>query len=154
VLRHLRKAKRSTPHDSDLDDAGQKDLAKGCLAVDGLSASLRTVTKDSRYKFRIVGFASSKKIERGVLATSIKAYKIAVNTIVAAARKTKPASNKTTTKKKVHPQPRSKSELKEVEKTVVGRRAKRRGYSIDESMPVGDTLKVTSEENQTVSMSK
>jgi hypothetical protein len=62
----------------------------------------------------------------------------------------------------VDPQPQSKSEskpelkdkLKEVEKTVVGRRAKRRGYSIGESMPVGDTLKVTSEENQTVSMSK
>ena len=47
-----------------------------------------------------------------------------------------------------------KDKLKEVEKTVVGRRAKRRGYSIGESMPVGDTLKVTSEENQTVSMSK
>jgi hypothetical protein len=165
VLRHLRKAKWSTPRDSDLDDAGQKDLAKGCLAVDGFSASLRTVTKDSRSKFRIVGFASSKKIERGVLATGTKAYKIAVNTIVAAglaARKTKPASYKTTTKKKVDPQPQSKSEskpelkdkLKEVEKTVVGRRAKRRGYSIGESMPVGDTLKVTSEENQTVSMSK
>jgi hypothetical protein len=165
VLRHLRKAKWSTPRDSDLDDAGQKDLAKGCLAVDGFSASLRTVIKDSRSKFRIVGFASSKKIERGVLATGTKAYKIAVNTIVAAglaARKTKPASYKTTTKKKVDPQPQSKSEskpelkdkLKEVEKTVVGRRAKRRGYSIGESMPVGDTLKVTSEENQTVSMSK
>jgi len=165
VLRHLRKAKWSTPHDSDLDDAGQKDLAKGCLAVDGFSASLRTVIKDSRSKFRIVGFASSKKIERGVLATGTKAYKIAVNTIVAAglaARKTKPASYKTTTKKKADPQPQSKSELKpelkdklkEVEKTVVGRRAKRRGYSIGESMPVGDTLKVTSEENQTVSMSK
>ena len=165
VLRHLRKAKWSTPRDSDLDDAGQKDLAKGCLAVDGFSASLRTVIKDSRSKFRIVGFASSKKIERGVLATGTKAYKIAVNTIVVAglaARKTKPASYKTTTKKKVDPQPQSKSEskpelkdkLKEVEKTVVGRRAKRRGYSIGESMPVGDTLKVTSEENQTVSMSK
>ena len=161
VLRHLRKAKWSTPHDSDLDDAGQKDLAKGCLAVDGFSASLRTVIKDSRSKFRIVGFASSKKIERGVLATGTKAYKIAVNTIVAAglaARKTKPASYKTTTKKKVDPQPQLKPELKdklkEVEKTVVGRRAKRRGYSIGESMPVGDTLKVTSEENQTVSMSK
>ena len=165
VLRHLRKAKWSTPRDSDLDDAGQKDLAKGCLAVDGFSASLRTVIKDSRSKFRIVGFASSKKIERGVLATGTKAYKIAVNTIVAAglaARKTKPASYKTTTKKKVDPQPQSKSEskpelkdkLKEVEKTVVGRRVKRRGYSIGESMPVGDTLKVTSEENQTVSMSK
>ena len=161
VLRHLRKAKWSTPHDSDLDDAGQKDLAKGCLAVDGFSASLRTVIKDSRSKFRIVGFASSKKIESGVLATGAKAYKIAVNTIVAAglaARKTKPASYKTTTKKKVDPQPQLKPELKdklkEVEKTVVGRRAKRRGYSIGESMPVGDTLKVTSEENQTVSMSK
>ena len=161
VLRHLRKAKWSTPRDSDLDDAGQKDLAKGCLAVDGFSASLRTVIKDSRSKFRIVGFASSKKIERGVLATGTKAYKIAVNTIVAAglaARKTKPASYKTTTKKKVDPQPQLKPELKdklkEVEKTVVGRRAKRRGYSIGESMPVGDTLKVTSEENQTVSMSK
>ena len=165
VLRHLRKAKWSTPRDSDLDDAGQKDLAKCCLAVDGFSASLRTVIKDSRSKFRIVGFASSKKIERGVLATGTKAYKIAVNTIVAAglaARKTKPASYKITTKKKVDPQPQSKSEskpelkdkLKEVEKTVVGRRAKRRGYSIGESMPVGDTLKVTSEENQTVSMSK
>ena len=161
VLRHLRKAKWSTPRDSDLDDAGQKDLAKGCLAVDGFSASLRTVIKDSRSKFRIVGFASSKKIERGVLATGTKAYKIAVNTIVAAglaARKTKPASYKTTTKKKVDPQPQLKPELKdklkEVEKTVVGRRVKRRGYSIGESMPVGDTLKVTSEENQTVSMSK
>ena len=161
VLRHLRKAKWSTPHDSDLDDAGQKDLAKGCLAVDGFSASLRTVIKDSRSKFRIVGFASSKKIESGVLATGAKAYKIAVNTIVVAglaARKTKPASYKTTTKKKVDPQPQLKPELKdklkEVEKTVVGRRAKRRGYSVGKSMPVGDTLKVTSEENQTVSMSK
>jgi len=155
VLRHLRKAKWATPIGSDLDDVAQKNLAKDCLAVEGFSSSLRTVTKDARSKFRIVGFASSKKIERGVLATGTKAYKIAANLLremELVEEQAKRASNKTPPKKKAQDRP---PELKEeVEKTVVGRRAKRRGYLDDEIMSVENSAEATSEEKQAVSMSK
>lgn len=152
VLRHLRKAKWVAPNDCDIDLAAQKNLAKACLAVDGFSASLRTVTKDSRSKFRIVGFASSKKIERGVLATGTKAYKIAAATIGEAGlveQQAGQASNKAESKEKSR-RPASK----EVEKTVVGRRAKRRGYHEDESESMVDILETISAKDQAESMSE
>jgi hypothetical protein len=162
VLRHLRKAKWAEPSGSDLDDAKQKNLANECLAVEGFSSSLRTVTKDARSKFRIIGFASSKKINRGVLATGTKAYKIAASIIIEAglaARKTQQTTDKTPPKKAADQRselkPELKPESKEVEKTVVGRRAKRRGYSEDESIGVEDAVEAaTPGKNQTVSMSK
>ncbi len=153
VLKHLRKAKWATPNGSGLDDARQKNLAMDCVAVKGFSSSLRTVTKDARSKFRIVGFASSKKIERGVLATGTKAYKIAANLIRESGlveRQTKPASIKAPPKKTVG-QPLGS---KEAEKTVVGRRAKRRGYFEDEFMSVADTTEAASEKDQAATMSK
>jgi len=158
VLRHLRKAKWTEPSCSDLDEAKQKNLAKDCLAVEGFSSSLRTVTKDARSKFRIIGFASSKKIERGVLSTGTKAYKITaklINEAGLAERKSKQASNKTESKKKAADQSLElEPELKPESKEVVGRRAKRRGYSEDESIGAEDTAEVTSGKNQTMSMSK
>ena len=158
VLRHLRKAKWTEPSCSDLDEAKQKNLAKDCLAVEGFSSSLRTVTKDARSKFRIIGFASIKKIERGVLSTGTKAYKITaklINEAGLAERKSKQASNKTESKKKAADQSLELApELKPESKEVVGRRAKRRGYSEDESIGAEDTAEVTSGKNQTMSMSK
>jgi hypothetical protein len=158
VLRHLRKAKWTEPSCSDLDEAKQKNLAKDCLAVEGFSSSLRTVTKDARSKFRIIGFASSKKIERGVLSTGTKAYKITaklINEAGLAERKSKQASNKTESKKKAADQSLElEPELKPESKEVVGRRAKRRGYSEDESIGAEDTAEATSGKNQTMSMSK
>ena len=158
VLRHLCKAKWTEPPGSDLDEAKQKNLAKDCLAVEGFSSSLRTVTKDARSKFRIIGFASIKKIERGVLSTGTKAYKITaklINEAGLAERKSKQASNKTESKKKAADQSLELApELKPESKEVVGRRAKRRGYSEDESIGAEDTAEVTSGKNQTMSMSK
>jgi hypothetical protein len=158
VLRHLCKAKWTEPPGSDLDEAKQKNLAKDCLAVEGFSSSLRIVTKDARSKFRIIGFASSKKIERGVLSTGTKAYKITaklINEAGLAERKSKQASNKTESKKKAADQSLElEPELKPESKEVVGRRAKRRGYSEDESIGAEDTAEVTSGKNQTMSMSK
>jgi len=158
VLRHLRKAKWAEPSCSDLDEAKQKNLAKDCLAVEGFSSSLRTVTKDARSKFRIIGFASIKKIERGVLSTGTKAYKITaklINEAGLAERKSKQASNKTESKKKAADQSLELApELKPESKEVVGRRAKRRGYSEDESIGAEDTAEATSGKNQTMSMSK
>ena len=162
VLRHLCKAKWTEPPGSDLDEAKQKNLAKDCLAVKGFSSSLRIVTKDARNKFRIISFASSKKIERGVLATGTKAYKIAAKLIIEAGlaeRKSKQSSNKIQSKKKAADQslesePELKPESKEAEKTVVGHRAQRRGYSKDESICAEDTVEATWEKNQTMSMSK
>lgn len=155
VLKHLRKAKWTTPEGSDLDAAGQKSLANECVAVEGFSSSLRTITKDARSKFRIVGFASSKKIERGVLATGTKAYKIAAKLIVEAGldgAQTKQANSKPAPAKKaesLHPQ------LKEEdEKTVVGRRAKRRGYFENESTGAAETVEATPGKNQATSMTK
>lgn len=150
VLRHLRKAKWTESSGSDLDAERQKKLAADSLAVEGFSASLRTVTKDARSKFRLVSFASSKKIERGVLATGTKAYKIAAYVIVEAGldeQRAKPAS------KESKPESR-RPELKEIEKTAVGRRAKRRGYFDDGFMNVTDTTEVTSGKHQAASMSK
>ena len=147
VLRHLCKAKWTEPPGSDLDEAKQKNLAKDCLAVEGFSSSLRTVTKDARSKFRIIGFASSKKIERGVLSTGTKAYKITaklINEAGLAERKSKQAGNKTESKKKAADQSLElEPELKPESKEVVGRRAKRRGYSEDESIGVEDTVVAT-----------
>jgi len=162
VLRHLCKANWAEPSGSDLDEAKQKNLAKDCLAVKGFSSSLRIVTKDARNKFRIISFASSKKIERGVLATGTKAYKIAAKLIIEAGlaeRKSKQSSNKIQSKKKAADQslesePELKPESKEAEKTVVGHRAQRRGYSKDESICAEDTVEATWEKNQTMSMSK
>lgn len=154
VLKHLRKAKWTDPAESGLDEAGQKNLAKDCLAVEGFSTSLHTVTKDARSKFRIVGFASSKKIERGVLATGTKAYKIAAYIIIEAGlveQHAEPKSSKAASKKKAKSR---RPPLKEVEKTVVGRRAKRRGYFDNEIINVADVAEVTSEKDQAVSMSK
>lgn len=154
VLRHLRKEKWATPNRSGLDDASQKSLAKDCLAVEGFSASLRIVTKDARSKYRIVGFASSKKIERGVLATGTKGYKIAATIIVEAGlveRQAEQANKKAAFKKKTESR---EPELEEVEKAVTGRSVKRRGYFEDEPMSVIDTLGATSGKNQGVSMSK
>jgi len=156
VLKHLRKAKWIIPSDSDLSDERQKNLAQDCLAVEGFAGSLRTVTKDARSKFRIVGFASSKKIERGVLATGTKAYKIAANTILEAGLvegQAKQASHKTPSEKKPESQ---RPKLKEdVVKTAVGRRAKRRGYSEDEkTISVADSAEPTPAKNESVSMSK
>ena len=97
------------------------------MAVEGFSSSLRIITTDAINKFRIVTFASSKKIERGVLSTSIKAYKITAKLIIEALlaeRESKQAHNKTQSKKKAADQalelePALKLESKEFEKTVV-----------------------------------
>lgn len=169
VLKHLRKAKWTDPKGSGLDEATQKNLAKDCLAIEGFSTSLHTVTKDARSKFRIIGFASSKKIERGVLATGTKAYKIAATVIIKAGiikagiiaagtiepglvePQAEQASNKAAPKKKLKSIP---PEPKAVEKTVVGRRAKRRGYVEAETMNVVDTAEAASEKNKAVAMSK
>ena len=73
------------------------------VAVEGFSASLRTVTKEARSKCKLIGFASSKKIERSVLVTGTKAYKIAAKLIIDAGlaeQKSKQANNKTQSKKK------------------------------------------------------
>ena len=162
VLRHLRKAKWTEPSCSDLDEAKQKNLAKDCLAVEGFSSSLRTVTKDARSKFRIIGFASSKKIERGVLSTGTKAYKITAKLIIEAGlaeRKSKQASNKTESKKKAADQslelePELKQNQKKSRKqsSVVGRNVvvTRKMNPLVRKIP----LEVTSGKNQTMSMSK
>lgn len=154
VLRHLCKAKWADPVDSGLDEARQSSLVKGCLAAEGFSTSLGTVTKDARSQFRFVGFASSKKIERGVLATGTKAYKIASCVILEAGLVDRPAekvTKKPAIKKKAKP---PQPNLKEVEKTVVGRRAKRRGYNEDEFTSLADTAAATSSNNQAVAMSE
>ena len=82
VLRHLKKAKWNTLNESGLDEAKQKSLAENCLAIAGFATSLRTVTKDARSKYRIVGCASSKNVDRGLLATGTKAYKIASDVVL------------------------------------------------------------------------
>ena len=104
------------------------------MPVEGASSSLRIITKDAINKFRIITFASSKKSERGMLSTSIKAYKVTAKLIIEAVlaeRESKQAHNKTQSKKKAADQalelePALKLESKEFEKTVVYRRVKRR----------------------------
>ena len=112
------------PSGSDLDKAKQKKIA---WLLRGSSSSLRIITKDAINKFRIIIFASSKKIERDVLSTSIKAYKITAKLIIEAVlaeRESKQAHNKTQSKKEAADQalelePALKLESKEFEKTVV-----------------------------------
>lgn len=128
VLRHLQKKKWTTLDASGLDESQQKALAEECLAVAGFAASLKTVTKDHRSRFRIVGFAASKNLERGVLANATKAYKIASAVIKEAGlhrQQEQPPAPKTAAKPLAETKPES-------EKTVVARRAKRRGFAAED----------------------
>jgi len=155
VLRHLRKEKWTEPRDSGLEDSELKELAEDCLAVKGFSTSLRTVTKDVRSKYRIVGFSSSKKVERVILATGTKAYKIAAAVIADAGLLN--ARQQTAEQEK----PPSKSEDAERsaappfdEKTAVARRAKRRGYSEEGFMDAVAATQAPASKKQTEDMSE
>ncbi|GJM14246.1 MAG: hypothetical protein DHS20C12_26490 [Pseudohongiella sp.] len=151
VLRHMRKAKWTDPDASGLDRDAQLALARGCLSVEGFASSLRTVTKDARSKYRIIGFASSKNTDRVVLATGTKAFKIAAQVVSEAGlveEQTKRSTAKTPTAKQSKPV----AESVEAEKTVVSRRAKRRGYGDDELKKVASAVEGLSETASPVSM--
>jgi hypothetical protein len=162
VLRHLKKAKWNTLNESGLDEAKQKSLAEGCLAIKGFATSLRTVTKDNRSKYRIVGFANSKNVGRGLLATGTKAYKIACNVLLdsgllaqheeraksAKDHDVNASETKTASAKSKQP------DLRAVEKTVVGPGAKRHGYSNDEPIAVAETAAAVADANQTLFMTE
>ena len=162
VLRHLKKAKWNTLNESGLDEAKQKSLAEDCLAIAGFATSLRTVTKDDRSKYRIVGFASSKNVDRGLLATGTKAYKIASDVVLdsgllaQAEERAKSAKDSTVNaSEKKTPSAKSKRpDLKAVEKAVPDRGAKRRGYSEDESIAVAETTAAVEDVNQALSMTE
>jgi len=162
VLRHLKKAKWNTLNESGLDEAKQKSLAEGCLAIAGFATSLRTVTKDDRSKYRIVGFASSKNVDRGLLATGTKACKIASDVVLdsgllaQAEERAKSAKDSTVNaSEKKTPSAKSKRpDLKAVEKAVPDRGAKRRGYSEDESVAVAETTAAVEDVNQALSMTE
>jgi hypothetical protein len=157
VLRHLRKEKWTQLGESSLDEKQQLKLVAECLAVEGFSTSMRTVTKDARSKFRLVGFASSKKLDRGVLATSTKAYKIAAS-VIAGAEYLEPQT-KSQSKKKEELSP-SKSKVGKPpvaatdDKTVVARRAGRRGYSGDGLISVAGIAAQESTSNQAAVMTE
>jgi len=162
VLRHLKKAKWNTLNESGLDEAKQKSLAEDCLAIAGFATSLRTVTKDDRSKYRIVGFASSKNVDRGLLATGTKACKIASDVVLdsgllaQAEERAKSAKDSTVNaSEKKTPSAKSKRpDLKAVEKAVPDRGAKRRGYSEDESVAVAETTAAVEDVNQALSMTE
>ncbi len=164
VLRHLKKAKWHELNDSTVDEKQQRKLAKACLAVKGFATSLGTVTKDSRSKFRFVGFASSKNIERGMLATGTKAYKIAAAVVAEAGlieEHAEASSNllqpQAETKPKPKPKSKSKSkrtQSKAVEKSVVGRRAKRRAYAQGDTEQATDTADALANKNESAAMSR
>jgi len=150
VLRFLRKGKWTELDASGLDEARQRELAEQCLAVTGFAASLKSVTKDHRSRFRIVGFASSKNIERGVLAKGTKAFKIASSVLSEAGLASQRAA----------PSPRKKatavaaSESSDAEKSVVARRAQRRGFSAQGPTPASAAAQKATEFNQSLTMSE
>ncbi len=184
VLRHLSKAKWVGLDDCAVDEKRQRELARDCLAIKGFATSLGTVTKDSRSKYRFVGFASSKNIERGMLATGTKAYKIAVSVVCESGLvegQVEAANKQSKSEPKVNPKPKSElrakskakpetttgskpkqepkrspkpAELEAAEKSVVARRAKRRGYADDELRPATGTEEARSSKSQAVAMSK
>ena len=158
VLRHLKKAKWMTLAESKLDDSSQRVLVKDCLAREGFVTSLRTLTKDDRSKYRIVGFASSKNIERAVLATGTKAYTIARNVLLDAglvAQKVAKKQSSTKAVKIIKKSPLVKPSGPGAKaKTVVGRRAERRAYSADELTKLTGSGRVMAGKNQAVSISE
>lgn len=156
VLRHLRKAKWTSLDDCPLSEKRQRSLTKACIAVKGFTTSLGTVTKDNRSKFRLVGFASSKNIERGMLATGTKAYKIVSAVILEAGVLDELAEVAVKPpKSKSKPEAKQRSaRVKVEEKSVVGRRAKRRGYDGDERKHVTEAAAQVSGKNQAASMSE
>ena len=160
VLRHLMKAKWVGLDDCSVDEARQRDLTRDCLAVKGFATSLRTVTKDTRSRFRLVGFASAKNIDRGMLSTGTKAYKIAASIVLQSdlfGTRAQAASSQPKPDSKQDPMPKTnpkRAESKVVEKSVVGRRAKRRGYVGADLAKEGGTTEVQSPEDDARSMSE
>lgn len=163
VLRHKKKAKWAELDECGLDESTQRALAEECLQTQGFATSLRTVTKDCRSRFRIVGFASSKNIDRGVLATGTKAYRIAAEVLAKGGYLGAGARAPQKTRKPVAPaaQPQAGPTTKpgpdtsrSEEKSVVGRRAKRRGYGNDELSRVASAADQLSGSGTASSMSE
>jgi hypothetical protein len=162
VLRHLKKAKWNTLNESGLDEAKQKSLAEDCLAIKGFATSLRTVTKDDRSKYRIVGFASSKNVDRGLLATGTKAYKIACNVLLDSGLlaqdegrvKSANDSAENASETKTASAKSKRPDLRAAEKTVAAPSSKRPGYSDDESVAVAETNAAFADANQALSMTE
>lgn len=150
VLRFLQKKKWTGLDASGLDGLRQQELAEQCLAVTGFAASLKTITKDHRSRFRIVGFASSKNIERGILAKGTKAFKIANSVLSEAGLDGQQAA--------LQPQQKVAEsvavEPAEAEKTVVARRAKRRGFSPEQPAPLPAASQRKIEPDQSLTMSE
>jgi len=162
VLRHLKKAKWNTLNESGLDEAKQKSLAEDCLAIAGFATSLRTVTKDDRSKYRIVGFASSKNVDRGLLATGTKAYKIASDVVLDSGllaqdeerAKSAKDSAENASETKIVATKSKRPDLKAAEKTVVGPSSKRPSYYDDGSVAVAETTAAVADANQALSMTE
>lgn len=140
VLRHKKKAKWAELDDCELDEKTRRALAEECLGTQGFATSLRTVTKDCRSRFRIVGFASSKNIDRGVLATGTKAYRIAAEVLgrrgFIEAGAAAPKKTRKPVQPSAKPQPGSARKFtpdnsQGEERSVEGRRAKRRVHVND-----------------------
>lgn len=160
VLRFQQKKKWADLDACGLDEARQNELAQQCLAVTGFAASLKTVTKDHRSRFRFVGFASSKNLERGVLAKGTKAFKIASAVLSEAGLASQQAAPPQEKKQEQKLEQKQKVatvatvESAEAEKTVVARRAQRRGFSAGQPTPAPAALRQTSEPNQSLTMSE
>ncbi len=149
VLRHVNRASWAEISENQMDHARQESLVKDCLAVPGFATSLKTVCKDNRTKYRLVGFASSKNLDRGVLSTATKAYKIAVQVLAEAGLVEERKSGNSKNKKVAVAASHVLADISQ--KTAVGRRAERRGYHGDDFMEVDEAI---SKSNREESMSK
>lgn len=128
VLRHLERAAWKEPAASTVQEDHQYSLAATYLAVDEFKKSLRTVLKDSRCKFTLTDFAKTRNLDRRILSYKTKAFERAKRLLLQAgwAGQISQATEIETA---------SKAESSVADKSVVNRRAMRRGYL--ESEPRG-----------------
>ncbi|MDP6537347.1 MAG: hypothetical protein QGG02_13640 [Gammaproteobacteria bacterium] len=75
VLRYCSKADWQDIDQSNVSEQQQYELAASYIARDDLKRSLRTVLKDARCRFTLIGFAKSRSVKRRVLSTTTKAFK-------------------------------------------------------------------------------
>jgi hypothetical protein len=127
VLCHANRNEWSSLEDCALSEQQQLELARQYIDGDEYKQSLRTVLKDDRFKFTLLGFAKARNLSTRTLSLTTKAYKHGAE-ILKSEDLIDPKQKKSRAKSKPLAKPKDKGSL-------VDRRAARRGY-FDEELVV------------------
>ncbi len=145
ILCHANRNEWASLEDCRLPEDQQVELARKYIDGDEFKQSLRTVLKDDRFKFTLLGFAKARNLSTRTLSLTTKAYKHGV-TLLKSEGLIDPKQKKSRAKSKPAAKPRDKGSL-------VDRRAARRGYFDEELVAalVGTEASQVHEEHQNIS---